>query len=295
MNKKIKWITVGCSGCLLIILAVVFMILGFFRLSTKTSVQNTPLCTIKEKVAPAQPLPPFSSESDMKTEAELLHDSGVSLFVEAVKSGNAEDKKRALVLLEQSFRKSPFNTRYAIDLADAYSQMDDVLSINFAIAIYKGLSDENPACDMLLARLADCYAKIYHYNDAFETAARRTWNKNVSPLGAVSQVVLFSVVSGDFKRGISEIRKILAASPGDKEEIELMLASLYAESGEKLQALMIINNVIASLPARLPAALKAREMKKELLANASIPLPNPEKPTPVPRPLPKKKKLGPAW
>jgi tetratricopeptide (TPR) repeat protein len=277
------------------ILAVFFMILVFFRLSTNTSVQNTPPRSIEGKVALAQPLPPFSSDNDIQTEAELLHDSGTSLFVEAMRNENAEDKNRALVLLEQSFRKSPSNARYVIDLADAYSQMDDALSINFAIAIYKGLSDENPACDMLLARLADCYAKIYRYNDAFETAARRTWNKNVSPLGAVSQVVLFSVVSGDFKRGISEIRKILASSPGEKEEIELMLASLYAESGEKSQALMIINNVIASLPARLPAALKAREMKKELLADSSIPLPSPAPPSPAPRPPPQKKSLVPAW
>lgn len=280
-----KWIA-GCSGCLLIVLGAVLVIFVFSSKAPPTEKRAAvPSAFMKKANMQATPVAPFASEADIKAEAKLLHDSGVSLF--------PEDRKKALVLLEQAFRKEPSNTRYSIDLADAYSQMGDALSGNFALSIYKGLSDENPGCDMLLARLADSYAKIYRYNDAFDTAARRTWNKNVSPVDAVSQIVLFSVVSGDFTRGISEVRKVLETFPCDKEEIELMLAGLYVETGNKKAAIAIIENVIASLPEAAPAALKAREMKRELGSGNSLVIP-PKENKKLSSPT-GNRKLSPAW
>ena len=131
-----------------------------------------------------------------------------------------------------------------------------------AMDIYKGLLEQEPDNDILLARLADASARISHYDEAFKYAARRAWSGMVSPVGAASQISMLAIASGDLERGAAEVRKILADSPAESEEIKLILASLLLEAGKKEEAAALADEVAKASPGRSVPRSVAESLKK---------------------------------
>ena len=138
------------------------------------------------------------------------------------------ERERRLAEKEAAFRKNPSDFISVLELADAYASMNDAASVSLALALYKGLAESSPS-DMILARLADAYARLFRYDRAFTTALRRTWNPSVSPEGAISQILLLSLASGDWDRGIDCLLYILKERAGESESALLALAALYIE------------------------------------------------------------------
>ncbi len=185
-----------------------------------------------------------------------------------------ENRKKTVAEKEALFRDDPENFAAALEFASACAAMNDAASLALARAIYEGLAEASPS-DAVLAGLADCYARLFLYEKAFATALRRTWNPLVSPTGAVSQIVFFSGVSGDWDRGIDYLERILADREDEREDTLLALASLYAEKAAAARepavqtecrktADEILETVIDSLPSFFPAARDALLLKKEL-------------------------------
>lgn len=193
------------------------------------------------------------------------HERGTMIFISAVKSNNAEDKEKGLAFLEEAFREEPGNMLYTLDLADAYVQMNTMLHMRLAQALYKGLLETAPENDKLLARTADTCARLYQYDKAFQFAARRAWSGKASPVEAASQIALISLLSGDFDRGISELVKIIRSGPPETAELRMILAGLYAENGKKEKAIEILDKLIASLPANNDLAIRAQDVKRNFV------------------------------
>ncbi len=138
------------------------------------------------------------------------------------------ERERRLAEKEAAFRKNPSDFISVLDLADAYAAMNDAASASLALALYKGLAESSPS-DLVLARLSDAYARLFRYDRAFTTALRRTWNPSVSPEGAISQILLLSLASGDWDRGIDCLLYILKERADESESTLLALAALYIE------------------------------------------------------------------
>lgn len=158
------------------------------------------------------------------------HDGGASRSAKdaALEKEERAERERLLVEKEAAFRKNPSNFTVVLELADAYAAMDDAASVSLALALYTGLAESSPS-DMMLARLADAYARLFRYDRAFTTALRRTWNPLVSSEGAVSQILLFSLASGDWDRGIDCLLHILQERADERESVLLAMAALYIE------------------------------------------------------------------
>ena len=175
---------------------------------------------------------------------------------------------------ETLFWKNPEDFSAALEFASACAALNDAASLALAKALYEGLAEASPS-DTVLAGLADCYARLFLYEKAFTAALRRTWNPLVSPTGAVSQIVFFAGVAGDWDRGIDYLERILADREDEREDTLLALASLYAEKAAAAQdpsvqkeyrktADEILDRVIDSLPSFSPTAKDALVLKNEL-------------------------------
>ncbi len=197
------------------------------RLEGETSVKSVAF-SVKKTVPP----PENRSGGEAKTPAggRRRGDAGAfrSAKDSALEQEERADRERRLAEKEAVFRKNPSDFSAVLELADAYAAMDDAASASLALALYKGLAESSPS-DMMLARLADAYARLFRYDRAFTTALRRTWNPLVSPEGAVSQILLFSLASGDLDRGIDCLLHILRERADERESVLPALAALYIE------------------------------------------------------------------
>lgn len=192
----------------------------------------------------------------------------------AAEKQNREKLEKTAVEKEALFWKNPEDFTAALEFASACAALNDAASLALAKALYEGLAETSPS-DTVLAGLADCYARLFLYEKAFTAALRRTWNPLVPPTGAVSQIVFFAGVAGDWDRGIDYLERILADREDEREDTLLALASLYAEKARAAQdpavqkecrktADEILDRVIDSLPSFSPAAQNALVLKKEL-------------------------------
>ena len=216
--------------------------------------------------------------------------SSVSLLF-AVKKGGARAREKAPAVKkplpddrenregtvsekEAAFLENPGSFRVALELAEAYSAMDDAASLALAVSLYRGLASVSPS-DSVLAGLADAYGRSCRFGPAFDTALRRAWNPMASPAGAVSQILLFSVASGDLDRGIECLRSILALREDGRENVLPALAALFLEkssmAGDTFErreyekaAEEVLEEIRTSFPSSLPAAAESLRLAEEL-------------------------------
>jgi len=209
----------------------------------------------------------------------------------AVKKGGAPGKEKASELKktlpderesregtvaekEAAFRSDTGSFRSALELAEAYSAMDDAASLALAVSLYRGLASASPS-DTVLAGLADAYGRSCRFGAAFDTALRRAWNPMVSPAGAVSQILLISAASGDLDRGIECLRSILALREDGREDVLPGLAALFLEksstAGDTFErreyekaAEEVLEEIRTSFPSSLPAAAESLRLAEEL-------------------------------
>ena len=165
--------------------------------------------------------------------------------------------------LEEAFRRHPGSPDAVLALADAYMAKNDLASIRLATALYEALVETDP-CDAFLARLADAYARMFRFDLAFATAARRTWQPDGGFGKAARQIAWLAAASGDLSRGIFELERILRQNPTEPEEVLLLLAGLYHDAGNTQQARTLLDRIIAETPAALNVAKMAAAMRQEI-------------------------------
>jgi hypothetical protein len=181
-----------------------------------------------------------------------------------------ENREGTVAEKEAAFLENPGSFRVALELAEAYSAMDDAASLALAVSLYRGLASVSLS-DSVLAGLADAYGRSCRFGPAFDTALRRAWNPMASPAGAVSQILLFSVASGDLDRGIECLRSILAL----REDVLPGLAALFLEksstAGDTFErreyekaAEEVLEEIRTSFPSSLPAAAESLRLAEEL-------------------------------
>lgn len=271
MTGMVKAVSViGALGCgtltLIIIIATIVMSYSLKTGSTSASGKSgkggsgSRIEEVK-KIFTKSEKPDVTLNDVVFDDAASKHELGSMIFMKAVKDNNAQEKEKGVALLEEAFRTEPGNALYTIDLADAYVQMNTLLYMKLATDLYRGLLEEAPENDKLLARTADAYARMYQYDKAFQFAARRAWSGKASPVNAASQIALISLVSGNFDRGISEVSKMIRVGPPETPELKLILAGLYGESGSKDKAGEILDGIIASLPGSNDLCIRAKVIK----------------------------------
>ena len=234
------------------------------------------LAEILFSVRPDIQAPPAPGKKAEKTPSPQAAAEGVFWTPKdaAAEKPARENREKTAAEKEAFFRENPENFAAAMEYASACAAMNDAASLALARAIYEGLAEASPS-DVVLSGLADCYARLYLYEKAFATALRRTWNPLVSPTGAVSQIVFFAGVSGDWDRGIDYLERILADREDEREDTLLALASLYAEKAATARdsavqkgcikaADEILERVINSLPSSFQTARDALLLKKKL-------------------------------
>lgn len=188
-------------------------------------------------------------------------EAGREAVSSVIASLTENDDDRRLVELEEAFRNNPGNAAVVLALADAYMGKNDLASTQLAIALYQALVETDP-CDAFLARLADAYARISRYDAAFTIAVRRTWLPHAMIGRAARQIAFLAASSGELARGIFELERILQRNPVESEEIRLLLAGLYQDSGNQEQANVLLDQVIEGTPPGLGIAETALTMKK---------------------------------
>jgi len=188
-------------------------------------------------------------------------------------SGDRAAGEKTVAEKEAAFRETPGSFRAAIELAEAYAAMDDAASLALAVSLFRGLAAASPS-DTVLAGLADAWGRSGRFGQAFDTALRRAWNPMVSPAGAVSQILLFSAVSGDPDRGIECLLSILSLREDGREDVLPALAALFLEkasaAGDSFErreyekaARDVLEEIAASFPSSSPAAAEALRLAEE--------------------------------
>jgi len=192
-------------------------------------------------------------------------DQGQRLFTSGMEWAQtrfeASDSK--MVTLEEAFQQHPGSPDVVLALADAYMARNDLASVRLATALYEALVETDP-CDTFLARLADAYARMFRFDLAFATAARRTWLPNGGCGKAARQLAYLATCSGNLPRGIFELERILRLDPAEPEEVMLLLAGLYNDVGNKKQAQILLDRIIEQTPAGLSVTKTAVSMKQSI-------------------------------
>ena len=256
----------GCFGPIILLamfLATELVLLGLLTQETWTygKVDHAKLQQMLDEHAPGLYAAVYDTVEKTGSIARQVLQSGSSSIRSALNNVGQSDSDKKLIMLEEAFSNCPGDPAVVLALADAYMAGNDLASTRLAIALYEALVETDP-CDAFLSRLADAYGKIFRYDIAFATAVRRAWLPHAMMGRAARQIAFFAVSSGDLPRGIFELENILRLNPVESEEIMLLLAGLYNDVGNKQQAQMLIDQVIASTPAGLSLAETAAKMKQ---------------------------------
>lgn len=217
--------------------------------------------------------------SDLKREAPELYEFGekvvntigirgqgvITNVLDAARSAVAEftldPEEKRLIELERAFQENPGSASTVMALAEAYAARSDLASIKLASALYEALVEVEPN-DTCLAALADCYARLLRPDMAFATAARRAWLPQ-APLDRVArQLALLAITANDLPRGISELEKLLLVPTAEEPEIKLLLAGLNHDSGNDERAMLLLNEIIAEVPAGFATAQQAAKLQQ---------------------------------
>lgn len=216
---------------------------------------------------------------DLKREAPELYEFGEKVVnaigirgqgmmtnvVDAARNAVAEftrdPAERRLIELEHAFQENPGSVSAVMALAEAYAARSDLASVKLATALYEALVEVEPN-DTCLAALADCYARLLRPDMAFATAARRAWLPQ-APLDRVArQLALLAITANDLPRGIFELEKLLLVPTAEEPEIKLLLAGLNHDSGNDERAMLLLNEIIAEVPAGFATAQQAAKLQQ---------------------------------
>ncbi len=223
-------------------------------------------------------------KSDLKREAPEAYKFGINLMdtidkegrfvyksvseaaIDAIEGFKRDSKDSKIVELETEFSDNPGNPAVVMALADAYLAKKDLAATTLAVSLYEALVETEPG-DTSLENLAEGYARLGRYDLAFTTAARRSWLP-LAPTGRVArQLTYLAVTSGNLNRGIFELESLLQQKPVESEEIKLLLAGLYKDSGNNAGAMTMVDQVLADTPAVLALAREAAALKQQLMEN----------------------------
>jgi len=251
-------------GCFVpVIILAMFMAAELFLFSLlsietdkRAKIDHKKLQQTLDEYAPGLYTAVFDTVAKTGSMAQQALQSGGASLQNAINSLGQSDSDKKLIMLEEAFSSYPGDPAVVLALADAYMTRNDLAATQLAIALYEALVETDP-CDAFLARLADAYGKIFRYDLAFATAVRRAWLPHAMLGRAARQIALLAVLSGDLSRGIFELEKILQLDPVESEEIMLLLAGLYKDIGNTVQAQALLDQVIARTPASLSVAKTA--------------------------------------
>lgn len=167
------------------------------------------------------------------------------------------ERERAVELLEQAAAADPDNDSFLLDLAEGYSLLGRDLTLAAATDLYEQVLSRRPDDQQLLGRLVRAYAALGNTPMAYQYAERRL--KLVPAAGAYDvalQAVAIVAAGGDPGTGTQLVRGALAKNP-DHKGIQLLLASVLAETGGKVEARglaeRILERATADDPHRTPA------------------------------------------
>ena len=198
-----------------------------------------------------------------KAAAAEMHNLGASLFAASVESQDPITRDDALVLLEKAVRNDPDNNLYKVDLGDAYVQLGRDVSICLALDLYEDALSHEPKNDALVSRISDAYRRLGNYDAAFAFASQRLSGQGDQVFRGATQVAMIALESGELDRGIKLIEDASHNHPKD-HAVSLLLATLQAETGQKAQALAIVEGVIKASPDDSLLAVQAEQMKERI-------------------------------
>ncbi len=194
--------------------------------------------------------------------ARQLHRQGRLLLIESHGKPDAQDQ--AVELLEQAVALSPENEEFTLDLADAYAVLDLELTLAAAIDLYEQVLDRHPDNEDLLGRIVKAYSALENSEQAFEYVERRL--NVIAPNQAfdvASQVVGIVSAGGSRDRAKGLLEQTLKKSPDDLR-LQLLLAAVQIESGNKSEARTIIEDILKKTTVGHPAREAAEELLKTL-------------------------------
>ena len=178
--------------------------------------------------------------------------------------GTPSIQDQAVEFLEQAVLLDPGNEQFKLDLADAYLVVDLELTQAAAIDLYEEVLAQHPKDQDLLGRIAKAYSALENTEQAFEYVKRRI---NVIDPGeafdVASQVVGIVAAGGsrDIAKGLLD--QILKKSPDDLR-LQLLVAAMSVESGNKSEARRIIENILMKTPAGHPIREAAEELLRSM-------------------------------
>ncbi len=196
-------------------------------------------------------------------QTKVVFGTALDAAKQAVEGFRSENKEQRLAELEAAFHENPGDEAAVLALANAYLEKDDLFSVQLAVALFKALVETDPA-DLYLERLALGYMRLFRYDLAFATAARRIWLPYGHAGLIARQIALIAVSSGNLERGIIELEKMQMLAPPEISEVRLYLASLYEDSGNHDRARVLADMVLDEEPADEPVALQAASLKKQI-------------------------------
>ncbi len=195
--------------------------------------------------------------------SKMMFGTALDAAKKAVEGFRSENKDQRLAELEAEFQENPGDESAVLALANAYLEKGDLFSIQLAVALFKALSETDPA-DLYFERLALCHMKMFRYDLAFSTAARRIWLPYGNAGLIARQIALIAVNSGDLARGIVELEKMQMLAPVEISEVRLYLASLHEDSGNHDRARALAEIILAEEPADEPVAQQAASLMQKI-------------------------------
>ncbi|HNX77646.1 MAG TPA: hypothetical protein PKM56_18340 [Candidatus Rifleibacterium sp.] len=199
-------------------------------------------------------------------QASRLLDTAADAIKTAFNGSNAGSEDQNLAALEAAFKENPGDPASVLAYANACFAREDLFSVRMAISLYEALA-ETETSDFCLERLAHGYLRIFRADLAFATAARRLRLPYANPALVARQIAFIAVESGSLGRGILELENLLKTDPVDIEEVQLLLAALYNDVGEKDLSLRLLDRLIAETPEGMPVVAQAAALRKQVKEN----------------------------
>ena len=199
-------------------------------------------------------------------QASRLMNAAVDTIKTAFSDGDASSKDQKLAALEAAFQENPGDPARVLAYANACFAREDLFSVRLAISLYEALAATETS-DFCLERLAHGYLRIFRADLAFATAARRLQLPYANPALVARQIAFIAVESGSLGRGILELENLLKTDPVDIEEVQLLLAALYNDVGEKDLSLRLLDRLIGETPEGLPVVAQAAALRSQVKGN----------------------------
>ena len=155
-----------------------------------------------------------------------------------------QERERAVALLERAVAEAPDDDEFQLDLAEAYGVLGRDLTWAAATDLYEQVLARRPDDQQLLGRLVRAYTELGNAPQAYQYAERRL--ELVPAAGAYDvalQAVAIVAAGGDPRRGTQLVRGALAKNP-DHKGMQLLLASVLAETGGRVEARALVERLL---------------------------------------------------